>query len=88
MGWYSVSLDQCLMRRGSVPFSFENMWLIEEMFKELLKSWSQGFNFNGFFGFILAAKLKAPKNNLKTWNKEVFGNVGIKKGLALHQVIF
>ena len=35
-------------------------------FKELLKSWWQGFNLSGSFSFILSAKLKALKTNIKT----------------------
>ena len=31
--------------------------------------------FHGLYSFILAAKLKALKGILKTWNKEVFGKV-------------
>ncbi|RVW42952.1 hypothetical protein CK203_076318 [Vitis vinifera] len=32
------------VRRGPVPFRFENMWLQEEGFKELLGGWWQGVN--------------------------------------------
>ena len=35
--------------------------------------------FHGLYSFILAAKLKALKGILKTWNKEVFGKVEVKK---------
>ncbi|RVW13055.1 Transposon TX1 uncharacterized 149 kDa protein [Vitis vinifera] len=39
-------------------------------------------------GFVLAKKLKALKAILKTWNKDVFGKVGVNKRLALDKVNF
>ena len=63
------------MRRGPVPFRFENMWLKEEGFKDLLKGWWQGLSFSGFFSFILVEKLKALKAILKSRNKDVFGKM-------------
>nr|CAN81036.1 hypothetical protein VITISV_011009 [Vitis vinifera] len=47
-----------------------------------------GFSFSGSFSFILAEKLKALKTNLKSWNKELFSNVSVRKELALNQVVF
>ena len=44
--------------------------------------------FHGSYSFILATKLKALKGILKTWNKEVFGKVEVKKKDALHRVLF
>ena len=64
------------------------MWLKVEGFKELLKSWWQNLNFCGSHSYILVAKLKALKGLLKSWNKEVFGEVGSRKSEALHEVIF
>ena len=52
------------------------------------KGWWQGFSFSGSFSFILAEKLKALKAILKTWNKDVFGKVGVNKSLALDIVAF
>ena len=53
-----------------------------------MKGWWQGLSFNGSFRFILANKLKALKAILKTWNKDVFGKVGVNKRLALDKVDF
>ena len=64
------------------------MWLKEEGFKDLLKTWWEGFNIRGSYSFILIEKLKALKANLKRWNKKVFGNVTVNKELALNQVAF
>ena len=41
-----------------------------------------------WFSFILAEKLKALKAILKSWNKDVFGKVGVNKKLALDKVDF
>ncbi|KAL6332124.1 hypothetical protein AAG906_025795 [Vitis piasezkii] len=35
------------MRRGPTPFRFENMWLKEEGFKEVLRKWWEGIQVNG-----------------------------------------
>ena len=85
---FPILLDGGGVRRGLVPFRFENMWLKEEGFKDLLKGWWQRLSFNGSFSFILAEKLKALKAILKSWNKDVFGQVGVNKKLALDKVIF
>ena len=76
------------MRRGPSPFRFENMWLKVEEFKDLLKAWWEGENFNGSTSFILAEKLKVVKIKLKEWNRDVFGRVDYRKNLALEQLQF
>ena len=45
----------------------------------VVKGGGWGCNFRGSFSFILVAKLKALKCDLKSLNKEVFGNAFIKK---------
>ena len=71
------------LKRGPSSFRFENMWLKEEGFKDLVKNWWVSFNFNGVINFVLDAKLRALKVILKTWNKEVFGIIEARKGKAL-----
>ncbi|RVW36583.1 LINE-1 retrotransposable element ORF2 protein [Vitis vinifera] len=85
---FPILLDGGGVRRGPIPFRFENMWLKEEGFKELLKGWWQGFNYSGSYSFILTEKSKALKIKLKEWNSEVFGKVGVNKGLALDKVSY
>ena len=46
---FPILLDGGGVRRGPIPFRFENMWLKEEGFKELLKGWWQGFNYSGSY---------------------------------------
>ena len=62
---FLILLEGGGLRRGPSPFRFENMWLKVEGFKDLLKSWWEGDNFNGFASFILAEKLKVVKSKLK-----------------------
>ena len=75
-----------LSKRPS-PFRFKNMWIKEEGFKDLIKVWWQSFEFRGTSSYVLMEKLKAIKNLLKTWNKEVFGRVEENKKLALTKVV-
>ena len=42
------------MRTGSTPFRFENMWLKEEGFKEVLRKWLEGIQVSGSASLILA----------------------------------
>ncbi|KAL6330269.1 hypothetical protein AAG906_040193 [Vitis piasezkii] len=51
----------CKIPLGAGPssFRFENMWLKEEDFKELVKSWWMTFNFRGSLSFDLVEKLKS-----------------------------
>ena len=65
--------------RGRRPFRFENMWLKAEGFKERVQRWWESSIFQGTPSYIVACKLKALKIDLKKWNKEVFGNVGVRK---------
>ena len=64
------------------------MWLKEEGFKTVLRSWWEGLNFRGSASFILFEKLKALKPILRCWNKEVFGKVELQKELALNRMDF
>ena len=63
-----ILLDCGGTRKGPSPFRFENMWLKEEGFKDLLRNWWVGFQFRGSFSFTLFEKLKALKTCLKIWN--------------------
>ncbi|XP_034703511.1 uncharacterized protein LOC117927896 [Vitis riparia] len=62
------------------------MWLRVEGFKDLVRRWWTGYTFSGSFSHILACKLKALKQDLKTWNREVLGNVFSNKEAALSQI--
>ena len=64
------------------------MWLKEEDFKELVKSWWMTLNFRGSLSFDLVEKLKSLTGFLKRWNIEVFWNMAVKNLEALSQVEF
>ena len=74
-----ILLDGEGMRRGPTPFRFENMWLKSKGFKDMLKQWWEWIQVSGFASFILTEKLKALKPLLRSWNKEVFGQIDYEK---------
>ena len=51
-----------------------------------MKKWWGSLFYIGSFNFVLDAKLRALKDILKNWNKEVFGLIDTKKSEALRQV--
>jgi hypothetical protein len=53
------------------------MWLKEEGFVEKVRGWWTSYQFQGTPSFILAKKLRALKGDIKTWNRTVFGNIGV-----------
>jgi endonuclease/exonuclease/phosphatase family metal-dependent hydrolase len=73
--------------RSRRPFRFENMWLKADGFKEKVKEWWDSYIFYGTPGYIMACKLKALKVDLKKWNEEVFGNVGVKKNKLMSELV-
>ncbi|RVW83678.1 hypothetical protein CK203_046027 [Vitis vinifera] len=79
-------LEGGTVRRGPSPFRFENMWLKVEGFQELIHSWWQGIEVRGSASFRLATKMKAVKQKLKVWNREVFGRLEDNKAAALQLV--
>jgi hypothetical protein len=62
-----------------MSFKFENMWLKTEGFVDRVKGWWSTYQFTGTPSFVLASKLKALKEDLKLWNKHVFGDVSLKQ---------
>ena len=67
---------------GKNPFRFENMWLKIDGFKDLVRSWWNGYFVEGYSSHCIAEKLKALKKDLKIWNKEVVGNVSFNRAEA------
>ena len=85
---FPILFDCVGVRTGPASFRFELMWLKYEGFKDILKWWWQNLHFYGSFSFILSAKLKALKDILKAWNRDVFGKVETNKEEALRRVSF
>ena len=71
-----------------MPFRFENMWLKDEGFKEVLRKWWEEIQVSGSTSFILNEKLKALKPIPSSQTKEVFGKVETKKQSAWNLVDF
>ncbi|XP_010650408.1 uncharacterized protein LOC104879402 [Vitis vinifera] len=83
---FPILMDGEGLRRGPIPFRFENMWLKAEGVKDLLKLWWEEGSFSGSASFILAEKLKFMKAKLKEWNINSFGRVEYRKNTALEQM--
>ena len=63
------------------------MWLKADGFKERVKEWWDSYIFFGSPSYIMACKLKALKTDLKKWNEEVFGNVGVRRHELMSEMI-
>ncbi|XP_059646325.1 uncharacterized protein LOC132292248 [Cornus florida] len=79
-------LDCGGLRSRCTPFRFESMWLRVDNFQGLVRSWWEENLVVGTSSFILAGKLHILKNNLKRWNKEVFGSLEWRKNRALADI--
>ena len=83
-----VSLEGGGVKIGKTPFHFENMWLLSDGFKELVRAWWTRHSVARSKSHCLAKKLKALKRDLRIWNKEVFGNVSARKSEAFSRIQF
>ena len=82
-----ILVESGVVGRGRGAFKFENMWLKVEGFVEKVQQWWNGYCFMGSPSFVLAQKLKALKEDLKKWNKEVFGDLAFKKKSLLSELL-
>ncbi|XP_059077996.1 uncharacterized protein LOC131876577 [Cryptomeria japonica] len=58
------------------PFKVEKMWFREPSFKELVVGWwKEAPVVEGFLAYQSFKKLSYVKQKLKSWNREVFGNI-------------
>ena len=62
------------------------MWLKIDGFKDLVRSWWNGYSVEGYSSHYIAEKLKALKKDLKKWNKEVVGNVSFNRAEAFSRL--
>ena len=72
-------LRKWVISEGRIPFKFENMWLEVEGFRDLIKRWWEEVRVEGYGSFVVAKKLKVVKAEIKKWNREVFGDIKIRK---------
>jgi hypothetical protein len=52
-----------------------------------VQGWWSGYSFSGPPSHVLARKMKALKEDLKTWNKNVYGDVGLKENRAMGDIL-
>jgi len=71
---------------GPKPFKTLNIWKSDPTFKKTVKQSWETYIGKGNPMIILKEKLKKLKFDLKTWNKEVFGFIGLKKQNLLLQL--
>ena len=83
----SLLVESGGMARGRSAFKFENMWLKVDGFQEKIQGWWSSYSFSGPPSLVLARKLKALKEDLKIWNREVFGDVGVKKKGVMDDIL-
>jgi hypothetical protein len=76
---HPILLETGKLTGGKCSFKFENMWLKTEGFVDRVKTWWSSYPFIGSPSFVLASKLKALKEDLKFWNKHVFGDINLKQ---------
>ena len=62
------------------PYHFEAMWITHPSCEKVIKNY-RNIEVTGSPSFKLALKIKLVRNDLKRWNKEVFGNLQVRKNL-------
>jgi hypothetical protein len=83
---FPLLLDCGGMTRGAGTFKFENMWLKAEGFVELVQPWWDSYQYSSMPCFVLAKKLKQVKADLIRWNREVLGNIQVRKQILLEEI--
>ena len=81
-----VVLDTSFPKWGPTPFRFENAWLERKQFKRDFESWWKEITVEGWEGYKWMSRLKKIKQCLKTWNREVFGDIRLME-VAFHNRI-
>ena len=76
---FPICLEKGSFQRGRIPFKFENMWLQVEGFGDLIKRWWEETRVEGYASYVVAKKLKVIKEEIKKWNREVFGDIKVRK---------
>jgi len=63
------------------------MWLRAEGFSDLIKKWwEEEEEVQGFASYVVARKLKVVEVELKKGNKDVFGDIKVRKYNLLNSV--
>jgi hypothetical protein len=71
---------------GPKPFRFNNYWLNNKQFKDLVVDTWNSQHFNGWMGFVLKERLKELKGVIRNWSKEVYGKPDVTKARLVDQI--
>ncbi|XP_058092497.1 uncharacterized protein LOC131238936 [Magnolia sinica] len=75
-----------LLSGGPKPFRFQRMWTQHEEFLNVVKlAWNKVKSSHPVYNVL--SKLKQVKQDLKIWNKEVFGNIFEQITLMEHRAV-
>ncbi|KAL5583298.1 hypothetical protein UlMin_015740 [Ulmus minor] len=72
-------LDTSPVSWGPTPFRLENMWLGHSSFRQECEKWWREIEVEGWESYKIMEKLRALKEYIKVWNKEIFGDTRIIK---------
>ncbi|KAL5550481.1 hypothetical protein UlMin_000657 [Ulmus minor] len=81
-----IILDTSPVSWGPSPFRFENMWLEHSGFRQECEQWWRGIEVEGWESYRMMEKLRALKDKIKTWNKEVFGDTRLIKNEVVEKI--
>ncbi|KAM0989503.1 hypothetical protein ACFX15_012919 [Malus domestica] len=91
--WAIIGDFNCVLgayeKRGSAevvarsPFRFQRAWFEHPDFMAFVSTIWHDSNFLGCPIFVLSAKLRKLKQNLKTWNRSCFGNIHVNVDSAM-----
>ncbi|WJX32289.1 hypothetical protein P8452_20632 [Trifolium repens] len=71
---------------GPKPFRFNNYWLQNKQFKEVVVNEWNSQHFNGWMGFVLKERLKGLKGVIKEWSKEVYEKPNVMKKRLVEEI--
>ncbi|KAL5569671.1 hypothetical protein UlMin_026246, partial [Ulmus minor] len=81
-----IILDTSPVSWGPTPFRFENMWLEHSGFRQECEQWWRGIEVEGWESYKIMEKLRALKDKIQVWNKEVFGDTRIIKKEVVEKI--
>lgn len=74
----AISLFDSHVDWGPKPFRTLDCWFDHPEFRDFVKKEWGELSYSGKKAFVLKEKIKALKNSLKIWNKEIFGFIDVR----------
>ena len=81
-----VVLDTSPPKWGPTPFRFENAWLDHKQFSSDFERWWKEVSVEGWEGYKWMVRLQQIKPRLKSWNKDVFGDLRLIEAALLSRL--